>query len=215
MKHPTSNNIAQMFHPVNSHSSKRVFEPTNSMIHHKSLSNNKRIIYPSNLKKLPSSYGVSQFRRVLTPELYIKKFDYLRDCLRYTLGMTTAQREVTLRLLRYWAYYGQVYPKEATVTEAPGCKKATYWRTIRYLRELGLIEVVNRFIIRPHAQISNLYRLDNLVLLLARYLAEHGVQFFEEWLKPALAMPGQMFWSQIYQSQEVRAGPGLLALPDL
>jgi len=183
-----------------------------SVIHHKDYSNSIHIIYKSKGKLLSPPYGVSPSRRVLSPQLLFKKFDAVRDCLQHSLGFTTAQREVTLRLLRLWAYYGNVYPKEALITQEPGCKKATFWRTIRRLEDLGLIDVINRFLIQPHAQISNLYRLDRLIVLLARYLAEHGVRFFEKWLAPALTMPGLLFWRQIYQAPGARAGPGQLAL---
>ena len=181
---------------------------SDTMIHHNVNTIHQRIIIRGTLDGATSPYGVSSSFRVLSPGLLLKKYDNIREGLQYVLGLTTAQREVTLRLLRYWAYYGKVYPKEASVTEEPGCKKATFWRTIRRLEDLGLVQVVNRFVIRPHAQISNLYRLDRLILLLARYLAEHGAHFWEKWLTPALAMPGRLFWSQIYLTPGDRAGPG-------
>jgi hypothetical protein len=56
-------------------------------------------------------------------------------------------------------------------------------------------------------QISNLYLLHKLLLVIARYLAEHGVQFFEKWLRPYLSMPGRSFWPSVIQSPEARAGP--------
>ena len=200
--------VAQTFWPVKSINSTTFGNSDNPMIHHKvTLSRNNNLIV-SYSKRRGKPYGVSRSRRAITSSLFIKKFDYIRDCLKYTLGLTPAQREVVLRLLRLWAYYGNVYPKEAQITELPGCSKATYWRTIKVLKSLGLIRVVNRYVIRPHAQISNLYRLDRLALLLARYLAEHGTHFWEKWLRPALTMPGQQFWSQVFQSPGVRAGPG-------
>lgn len=183
----------------------------NSMIHHKlSLLPSKIIVSYTNIG-INKAYGVSSTYRVLSPQLLLKRFDNIRDCLTDTLGLTIAQREVVLRLLTFWAYYGSVYSKEATITEQPGCSKATFWRTIKILKSLGLIRVVNRYVIRPHAQISNLYRLDRLVLLIARYLAEHGVGFLEKWLTPALTMPGRLFWAQIFQTPGIRAGPGALA----
>jgi len=182
-----------------------------SMIHHKPpLLPHKIIVSYKRIEK-ERPYGVSKTYRVLSPGLFSKKYNDIRDCLQYTLGLTVAQRDVILRLLRYWAYYGNVYPKEAQVTLEPGCKKATFWRTIRLLKERGLLQVVNRFVMRPHAQISNLYRLDKLVVLLARYLAEHGVAFREKWLIPALTMPARQFWSQVFLTPEARAGPGVLA----
>jgi len=153
-------------------------------------------------------YGVSRSQRILTPGLLLKKFDRIRDGLELVVGLTRAQRDVALELLRLWAYYGSVYPKEAHITEDSLTSKATFWRTIRTLKELGLVRVINRYVMRPHAQISNLYRLDRLVLLLARYLAEHGAHFWEKWLRPALTMPGQQFWSQIFLTPGDRAGPG-------
>ena len=142
-------------------------------------------------------YGVSSSRRVLSPQLLLKRFDEVCYFLHQVLGLTTAQREVTLRLLRFWAYYGYVYPKESTICLEPGCSKATFWRTIRALCELKLIDVISRYLIRPHAQISNLYRLDKLVIMIAKYLAEHGQRFVEEWLQPYLLTPWADFWAHV------------------
>ena len=158
-------------------------------------------------------YGVSprpqvpRYRRVLSPGLFIKRYHDIRRFLASQYGLTTAQRTVTLRLLRFWAYYGLVCPRESTITELPGCSKATFWRTIRTLEELELVQVVNRYVIRPHAQISNVYRFDRLMVILARYLAERGVQFRERWLRPYLALPGRVFWGFLAPCQESRAGP--------
>jgi len=165
------------------------------MIHHKSGGNHDLIVYRDRSYYRGNPYGVSSSHRVLSPQLLLKRYDLIRDCLKYPLGLTTAQREVTLRLLRYWAYYGKVYPKEAHVTEEKGCSHATFWRTIALLEQMGLIRVTNRFVIRAHAQISNLYRFDKLLIVLARYLAEHGTRFLEKWLKPYLIMPGRDFWA--------------------
>ncbi|MBA7559925.1 hypothetical protein ES708_01543 [subsurface metagenome] len=198
--------------PVKSNIPHPLYPRPDAVIHHKDNSYRLRIIYKNKGEPLSAPYGVSPSHRVLSPGLLLKKFDLVRDCLKYPLGLTTGQREVVLRLLRLRAYYGKVYPKESQVTELPGCSKATFWRTIRLLQELGLVRVINRYLVRPHAQISNLYQLDRLIVLLARYLAEHGVAFLEKWLAPALAMPGSLFWSQIYQTPEARAGPGVPAL---
>ena len=201
------NTVAQTFLPVKSTTPVTADTPPNSMIHHKySLPRNKVIVsYKRPHEKSP--YGVSSAYRVLSPGLLVKKFDLVRDFLESTLGLTTAQREVTLRLLTYWAHYSQVYVKEAQVTSEPGCSKATYWRTIRLLRSLGLISTIPRFVIRPHAQISNLYRFDKLVLIIARYLAEHGVAFWEKWLKPYLSMSGSLFWGSFATSCEDTGPP--------
>jgi len=176
---------------------------TESMIHHNTpLSIKKRIVLRKGIKE-GVRYGVSPSRRVLSRELLLKRFDRVRDCLEYAVGLHPAQRVVALRLLRYWAYYGNVYVKEATVTAEPGCSKATYWRTVKVLQLSGLITVINRYIIRPYAQISNLYRFDRLLLIIARYLAEHGVAFREKWLRPYLVMPGFQFWPMML----IRSGP--------
>ncbi len=207
----TPTKVAQTFWPVKSSETSSIYGTPNSMIHHKvTLSRNKKLIV-SYSKEKGKAYGVSRSRRAITSSLFIKKFDYIRDCLKDVLGLTMSQCEVTLRLLRLWSYYGLVYPKASMVTEDPGCSKATYWRTVRLLKDAGLIQVLNRYVIRPHAQISNLYRLDRLALLLARYLAEHGTHFWEKWLRPALTMPGQQFWSQVFLTPGDRAVPWRLA----
>ena len=115
-----------------------------------------------------------------------------------------------MRLLRLWAYYGQVYPKESQITEDPGCSKTTFWRTIRLLQDEGLVHVINRYVVRPHAQISNLYRLDRLILVIARYLAEHGTQFYQDWLRPYLSLPGATFWTLAFSADRVRVPLGRL-----
>ena len=208
------NIVEQPFPSVKSLNSQLPLFSPDSMIHHKDPAPRSYIIVSYTSICRDRRYGVSSAFRVLSPQLLLKKFDHVRDCLQYTLGLTVSQREVTLRLLRLWAYYGQVYPKEAQVTGEPGCAKATYWRTIRVLESRGLIRVINRYVMRPHAQISNLYRLDRLVLLLARYIAEHGSLDCPEWLTPYLTMPGREFWSQIYRVPGDRAGPGPPACED-
>lgn len=167
-----------------------------TMIHH---SNSYPSYIRGNIKVIKERtgyYGVSSSYRVIPKSLFLKRYDRIRDSLKYVLQISPAQREVILRLLRYWAYYGNVYVKEALVTEEPGCSKATYWRTIRLLEERGLIKVIRRYLTPYRRQISNLYRFDKLLILIARYLAEHGVPFFEKWLKPYIMLPWPAFWSQ-------------------
>lgn len=164
------------------------------VIHHKVTPLPSSIIVNGRSKPYGVSSPVKRSYRVLSPGLFRKRYDDVRDFLEYNLGLTTAQRDVILRLLRFWAYYGLVCPKESTVTSQPGCSKATYWRTVRFLKDRQLISVINRYVLRPHAQISNLYRFDRLMLILARYLAERGVGFLEKWLAPYLAMPARLFW---------------------
>lgn len=212
---PTAPTLAQSFDPVKFPVNFRSPSDKNSMIHHNQDLPRSKIIVSYKSIGNSSRYGVSRSYRILSPQLLFKKFDHVRDALKYVLGMPPAQREVTLRLLRLWAYYGYVYPKEATITAEPGCSKATFWRTIRLLEELGLVQVVSRYVIRPHAQISNLYRLDKLVVLLARYLAEHGVGFREKWLKPYLTMLGSHFWTLAFAAARETDFEGRCILPIL
>jgi len=119
---------------------------------------------------------------LITRELYIKRYDRIRECLVVRLGLTCAQREVVLRLLRLWAFYGLVYPKASQVAELPGCSVATFWRTVRLLRDEDLVQVIHRYLIRPHAQISNIYRLDALAALIFTFLQEHGQAYVAAWM---------------------------------
>lgn len=202
--------LAQPFSPVKSSNPATLSTLSNSMIHHKVQHTIHRIIYKSRDRSAPSPYGVSPSQRVLSPQLLLKKHTQVRDCLAEVVKLSIAQREVVFRLLRLWAYYGKVYPKESSVTDDPGCSKATFWRTIRLLEKRGLVTVINRYVIRPQAQISNLYRFDKLLLIIARYLAEHGQAFREKWLAPYLQLPGRDFWGMLASCHENRAGPGVL-----
>lgn len=163
-----------------------------------------------------TSYGVPKSKRVLSPQMLLKRWDHVRKCLAGPMQLTDTQQTAVLRLLRFWAYYGLVYPKAGQVAHEPeitdsmaiwraeqglgpprgsyGCSRRTFWRTMRKLQERGLIEIVNRYVLRKHAQISNLYRLDKLIILIARYLSEHGQVFYQAWLKPYLLLPGGVFW---------------------
>lgn len=193
----SSPSLEQPFCPVKSTSKLNTTHSSDSMIHHNASPLPDRVLLYSKGMCRYKPYGVSRTYRVLSPQLLLRKWNYIRSFMEDTLDLAPAQRTVIFRLLTLWAYYGSVYPKESQVTEDPGCSKATFWRTIRLLKELGLVHVINRYVIRPHAQISNLYRLDKLVLVIARYLAEHGAGFLEKWLKPYLAMPGSLFWSNL------------------
>lgn len=204
---PTNTKLAQPFLPVKSTTFGNSSITCNSMIHHKRRDIPSKIIVPFEGMNRCKAYGVSLNDRVLTKGVLLKRFDQVRCCLSDVVGLPTCEREVVLRLLRLWAYYGEVYPKASQVCSEPGCSKATFWRTVAYLKYLGLIEVVSRFLLRPHAQISNLYLLKGLIIVIARYLAEHGQAFQEKWLKPYLSMPGHTFWPRIYQTLEARAGP--------
>lgn len=203
----TSPILEQLFSNVNPPLNSQLPLFPASMIHHKGRGSPDRLILHGKDIYSSKRYGVSSSRRVLSPQLLLKRFDQVRDCLQYALGLTTCEREATLRVLRFWAYYGQVYVKQTQISENPGVSKATYWRAIRRLKDRGLIRVVNRFIIRPHAQISNLYRLDKLVLVIARWLAEHGSGFRERWLQPYLSAPARVFWSLFLTSGQGAQAP--------
>lgn len=192
--HSQDHTIHTPDHYVNTHS-------PGSMIHHNDKHTIPYTVIP--LKRRNSNtpnrsmfnhYGVSSYSRVITRGQFIKKYDLIRDCLKSVLGLHTAEREAVLRLLKLFVWYGAAYPKAAQLCQDPGCSRATFWRAVGKLRHLGLIVVVNRFLTRPHAQISNLYNLINLIVVIARYLAEHGQAFTERWIKPFLRMPGRLFW---------------------
>ncbi len=209
-------NVAHPFESVKSPINIQLPLIPRTMIHHNVDFYRDTIVYSSKGHRLPQGYGVSSSLRLLSPGLLLKRLDQVSDCLEHIIGLSQAQREVVLRLLRLHAYYGQVYPKADEIacnrqriyqarmgftsedslncTGNPGCSHATYWRTIRKLKDRGLLQVVNRFIIRPHAQISNLYKLDRLLILIARWLAEHGEHFAAKWLEPYLHMAGSLFW---------------------
>lgn len=221
--------LEQPFDTVKTDPSPELSSSSDSMIHHNSSTRNekkKHVLYKGYGCK---AYGVSRSRRVLSPGLLLKHFDVIRTGLRTRLGFTPAQVEAIMRLLRLWAYYGAVFPSAAQLTGEPdpspatvawraeqglgpaklnyGTSRATFWRAIKRLQDLGLIEVVNRYIIRPHAQISNLYRLDRLIVVLARYISERRELALPDWLTPSLTMPPRLFWAFLTQSPEARSGP--------
>ena len=194
---PTNTTLEQMSEPVKPTTSTPEKASSSTMIHHKVL----RLRIKGSDKTyegyMGKPYGVSPSYRVLSPQLLLKKYDYVIDCLNNVMKLSVAQREVVLRLLRLWAYYGYVYPKESMITTNPGCSKATYWRTIAILQNIGLITVVNRYMIRPHAQISNLYRLDKLVKLIAKYLAEHIAHVWPAWFDSILHLTWPELWASL------------------
>ena len=211
----TNETVSQELAPVNTPVNSQLPLFPDNVIHHNISQYPHRMIVSFSGNQSPSPYAVSSDRRILTKGLLNKKFDLVRDCLQHVLGLTPAQRVAVLRLLRYWSYYGQVYPKESSVTADPGCSKATFWRTINLMKSRGLITVTNRYIIRPHAQISNLYRFDRLLILLARYLSEHGTCPWGKWIDQYLSVPARLFYDTMLHNLELPAFPrfGLPALP--
>ena len=118
------------------------------------------------------AYGVPPDKKLLTVDLYNRHFYLIRRYLGW-IGLTTSEREAILRLLRFYCYYGRVYPKAAQISnEGLGCSKRSFWRAIAILREADLIRVYNRFL--HGRQISNCYRLDKLIVCLVRFLMEHS-----------------------------------------
>jgi CTP-dependent riboflavin kinase len=112
------------------------------------------------------------------------------------LGFTRAKRDVILQLVRLYAYYGKVYPKAEQLAEDGYVSKRTFWRTIAHMEQDGLIERTNRYL--NHLQISNAYRLDKLILILARYITEHCHQVFTKHTPELLYAAGAHFWRAIW-----------------
>lgn len=149
---------------------------------------NKRLL--GNSREL-YSYGVPMRRKILTCELYNKRFQEIREYLDRNMGLTPAERESILRLLRIYAYYGRVYPKASQIADdfgnmIKGCSKRSFWRAIAKLREDDLLQVHNRYL--HGRQISNCYRLDKLILCLVRWLLEHGKRYLN-----LLSLPRELF----------------------
>ncbi len=141
-----------------------------SMAHHNPTTCSLNIYYKRGIE-VEKRYGVPQTRRILTMGMFHKNHDEILHQLTW-LGLETRERDAIFKLLELFIYYGKVYPKAADIADQAYISKRTFWRAIGKLRELGVVEVLNRY--AKHRQISNLYRLDKLVLLLARILAEHG-----------------------------------------
>ncbi|GAI25219.1 unnamed protein product, partial [marine sediment metagenome] len=99
--------------------------------------------------------------------------------------------------LRLFFYYGQVYPKAADVADQEYISKRTFWRAINKLKALGTVEVINRYI--NHKQISNLYRIDKLILMIARFIAEHHSTIFGGF-GDKLTSFFRSFWDEIWDA---------------
>ncbi|MBA7695843.1 hypothetical protein ES703_104483 [subsurface metagenome] len=164
-----------------------------SMAHHNSSAPRSNIYYGKGIE-LEKRYGVPQTRRILTMGMFHKNHDEILHQLTW-LGLETRERDATFKLLELYIYYGKVYPKAADIADQAYISKRTFWRAIGKLRQLGVIEVLNRY--AKHRQISNLYRLDKLVVMIARFLAEHGhkVGNFGIKLVSLLAHFWQEIWS--------------------
>lgn len=197
----TDNNLAHPFWPVKSNETSPLYGTPHSMIHHNVSVSQKGNIIVYYSKDEGKRYGVSSSRRLLPPQLLLKKYDRVRDCLRGLIGLAPRQLEAVMRLLRFWAYYGQVYAKAGQIAEEPGCSRATFWRAVGILKGLGIVEVRNRYVLRPHAQISNLYLLDYLVILIAQYLSKHLAQVWPPYFIPYVNMAWAEFERLINKEQ--------------
>jgi len=87
----TTNTLEHPFNFVKSSPNLSAGNNSRLMIHHKdTLLPNKIIVSYRSIKR-DNRYGVSSAYRVLSPQLLFKKFDYVRECLANTLGLTVAQ----------------------------------------------------------------------------------------------------------------------------
>jgi DNA-binding transcriptional ArsR family regulator len=163
------------------------------MAHHNSSTpKDLSIFYKKGIEK-EKRYGVPQTRRILTMGMFHKYHDEILRQLTW-LGLETRERDAIFKLLELYIYYGKVYPKAADIADQAYISKRTFWRAIRKLLEIGVIEVLNRY--AKHRQISNLYRLDKLVLMLARFLAEHGHKIGNFGIKLVSLLAH--FWQEIW-----------------
>ena len=144
------------------------------------------------------TYGVPTQRRILSPGVLIKKFHRIRDYL-FNAGLSSAERQVALNLIRLYCYYGKVYPKAGEFTDQGGCSPRSFWRAVAKLEDMGLIDRINRYL--NHLQISNAYRLDKLILVLARWLAEHGHHFTDNFTLSLLRLTAGSFWQTIWTAK--------------
>lgn len=211
----TTPNLSQPSFPVKYQPNAQLPLVADMMIHHKKYGS----IYIKgtlgNFKKISGSYGVSSSRQILTKSLVIKRWERIDEILRDDLGLTPKQCQVTMKLLWYEVFCGQAFPSASVLAgeyeETPRLAawraeqglgrparrgeigRATVWRTIRLLREMGLITVVNRIITPYRRQTSNLYLLRKLMILIARELARHLASL----CPPYFILDFKMTWGQL------------------
>ena len=187
--------------PISSESVSPLSASPQSTAHHNALSKDLDTIYYKKGIEMERRYGVPQSYRILTMGNYHKHHGDINNMLRVVLGLENRERSAVFCLLRLFLYYGKVYPKAADVADQEYISKRTFWRAIDKLREMGVLEVINRYI--NHRQISNLYRLDKLVLMIATYIAEHHLGLFinDALGKYALKMVGFFrSWDQLWDA---------------
>jgi len=140
-------------------------------------------------------YGVPAHQRLLPPG-HFNRFYALINRYLQSLDLTPNQANVTLQLIHLYTYYGKTYPKANQFSDQAGCSKRTFWRAIAKLEQLQVIERINRYL--NHLQISNLYRLDKLILILARLIAEQGHNFTNSFTRQILKQTDGNFWRTIW-----------------
>lgn len=165
--------------------------------HHNALANYLNTIYSKKGIGVEKRYGVPQTYRILTMGNYHKHHDDINTMLRVVCGLENRERVAIFCLFRLFLYYGKVYPKAADVADQEYISKRTVWRAIGKLRDLGVVEVINRYV--KHKQISNLYRLDKLVVMIARFIAEHHPTIFGHF-GDKLTYFFRSFWDEIWDA---------------
>lgn len=144
-------------------------------------------------------YGVPSPHRVLPQGVIFKRWRDVQAFFRVTMGLTDPERGVVSELVRLWMIKGEVYAKAKQVKETAKVSHRAFWHTIKRLEEMKMIQVVNRYVQREKAQISNLFLLEKLIFALARFLAECGERNLGPMMARFLALPGQEFWSRIWR----------------
>jgi len=181
--------------------------------HNPSSPDSNKIFYKKGIE-MERRYGVPQTYRILTMGNYHKHHHDINTMLRVVLGLENRERSAVFCLLRLFLYYGKVYPKAEDVADQEYISKRTFWRAIDKLREMGVLEVINRYI--NHRQISNLYRLDKLVVMIATYIAEHHLGLFlaDALGKRALELVGFFrSWDQLWDADINLSLPAPVRLP--
>ncbi|MBA7477256.1 hypothetical protein ES707_12660 [subsurface metagenome] len=196
--------------PVSSESSPSPPPSSQSMAHHNALSPVVDKIYFKKGIEKEKRYGVPSSYRILTMGNYHKHHDDINAMLRVVCELENRERSAVFCLLRLFFYYGQVYPKADDVADQEYISKRTFWRAISKLKASGVIEVLNRYI--NHKQISNLYRIDKLVLMIARFIAEHHPTIFGDF-GDKLTSFFRSFWDEIWDADINLSLPAPVKLP--
>ncbi len=154
-------------------------------------------------------YGVSYKPKILTPGLFFKHHDRVMVFLRDTLRLSPRQCEITEQLLRFYIFYSSVYPSQKDCSGRHRGTKPTFWRTISKLEEMGMIVRIPRYFVREKAQTSNLYEMEKLLILLARYIREHGAALADNCIKLIIDLGGAEFWSWAFNRKYSEVLPAM------